>query len=146
MTSVILCRGNTDRILKGVKRVLEDLGLTLNEEKTRIVDARQESFNFLGFSIGMKRGQKTGRMYPHTEPSKKALKHIRSEIKQLTTERYSATPTEVVIRRVNEVARGWVGYFRLWQLHESHVVFEILLGLQDADLPAPETPLPQSWV
>ena len=110
--SVILCRGNADRILKGVKLVLEDLGLTLNEEKTRVVDARRESFNFLGFSIGMKRGKKTGKIYPHTEPSKKALKHIRAEIKQLTTERYSATPTEVVIRRVNEVARGWVGYFR----------------------------------
>ena len=27
-----------------------------------------------------------------------ALKHIRSEIKQLTTKRYSATPTEVVMR------------------------------------------------
>ncbi len=39
------------------------------------------------------------------------MKHIRSEIKQLTTERYSATPTEIVIRRVNEVVRGWVGYF-----------------------------------
>jgi RNA-directed DNA polymerase len=110
--SVILCRGNADRILKGVKLVLEDLGLSLNEEKTRIVDARQEMFHFLGFSIGMKRGKKTEKMYPHTEPSMKALKHIRSEIKQLTTERYSATPTEVVIRRVNEVARGWVGYFR----------------------------------
>ena len=110
--SVVLCRGNTDRILTGIKRVLDDLGLTLNEEKTRIVDARQESFDFLGFSIGMKRGLRTGKIYPHTEPSKKALKHIRSEIKQLTTERYSATPTEVVIRRVNEVARGWVGYFR----------------------------------
>ncbi len=109
--SVILCRGNADRILKGVKLVLEELGLTLNEEKTRIVDARQESFNFLGFTIGMKRGR-TGRTYPHREPSKKALKHIRSEIKQLTTERHSATPTVVVIRRVNEVARGWVGYFR----------------------------------
>ena len=69
--SVVLCRGNADRILKGVKLVLEDLGLTLNEEKTRIVDARQESFNFLGFSIGMKRGKRTGRVYPHTEPSKK---------------------------------------------------------------------------
>jgi RNA-directed DNA polymerase len=110
--SVILCRGNADRILKGLKLVLEDLGLTLNEGKTRIVDARQEMFQFLGFSIGMKRGKKTGKMYTHTEPSPKALKHIRSEIKQLTTERYSATPTEVVIRRVNEVARGWVGYFR----------------------------------
>ena len=109
---VILCRGNTDRILKGVKRVFDDLGLTLNEEKTHVVDARQEMFHFLGFTIGMKRGRKTGKTYPHIEPSKKALKHIRSEIKQLTTERYSAIPTEVVIRRVNEVARGWVGYFR----------------------------------
>ncbi len=110
--SVILCRGNTDRILKGVKLVLSDLGLTLNEEKTRVVDARQESFNFLGFSIGRKRGQKTEKTYPHIEPSKKALKHIRSEIKRLTNEQYSAIPTEDVIRRVNEVARGWVGYFR----------------------------------
>ena len=29
----------------------------------------------------------------------------------MTTERYSATPTEIVIRKVNEVVRGWVGYF-----------------------------------
>jgi group II intron reverse transcriptase/maturase len=109
---VILCRGNTDRILKWIKTVLGDLGLTLSEEKTRLVDARQEMFDFLGFSLGMKRGRKTGKMYSHVEPSQKALKHIRMEIKRLTTERYSATPTEVVIRRVNEVARGWVGYFR----------------------------------
>jgi len=110
--SVILCRGNTARILKGLKTVLSDLGLTLNEEKTRVMDARQGSFNFLGFAIGMKQGWRTGKIYPHIEPSKKAQKQIRSDIKQLTTERYSAIPTEDVIRNVNEVARGWVGYFR----------------------------------
>ena len=111
--SVVLCRGNAGRILKGIKRVLEDdLGLTLNEEKTCVVDARQESFNFLGFTIGMKQSRRTGRTYPHVEPSKKARKQIRSDIKRLTTEQYSAVPTEAVIRRVSEVARGWVGYFR----------------------------------
>src|SRR5208337_5280994 len=93
------------------KTVLSDLGLTLSEEKTRVVDAWQESFNFLGFSIKMRTGLKTGRPFPLTVPSKKALQHIRSEIKQLTTERYSAIPTEEVIRRVNATARGWVGYF-----------------------------------
>jgi len=41
--SVILCRGNAKRILNGVKLAFEDLGLTLNERKTHIVDARQES-------------------------------------------------------------------------------------------------------
>jgi RNA-directed DNA polymerase len=110
--SVVLCRGNTGRILKGINRVLDDLGLTLNREKTRVVDARQESFNFLGFTIGMKRGMRTGRIYPHIEPSKEVQKQIRSEIKWLTMEQYSAVPTEVVIRKVNEVVRGWVGYFR----------------------------------
>src|SRR5208283_3319968 len=66
---VILCRGNTDRILNGVRRVFDNLHLKLNEEKTRVVDARRESFNFLGFTIGMKRGRKTGKMYSHIEPS-----------------------------------------------------------------------------
>jgi hypothetical protein len=108
---VILCEGNTDRILKGLKTALSDLGLTLNEVKTKVVNARQESFTFLGFSIGMRKGLKRDYLFPFTEPSRKAMKHIRSEIKQLTTERYSATPTEEVIRRVNEVVRGWVGYF-----------------------------------
>jgi len=110
--SVVLCRGNAGRILKGIKRVLEDLGLTLNEEKTCVVDARQESFNFLGFTIGMRQSRRTGRTYPHVEPSKMARKQIRSEVKRLTTEQYSAVATDGVIRRVNEVVRGWVGYFR----------------------------------
>jgi hypothetical protein len=108
---VVVCNGNIERILEGIKTVLSDLGLSLNEEKTKVVDARHESFTFLGFSIGMRNGRKPGVLFPYTEPSKKAMKHIRSEIKQLTTERSSATPTEVVIRRVNEVVRGWVGYF-----------------------------------
>ena len=108
---VVLCEGNTERILKGMKAVLSDLGLTLNEAKTKVVDARCDSFDFLGFRIVMRKGRKSGRLFPLIEPSKKAMKHIRSEIKQLTTEQYSATPTEAVIRRVNEIVRGWVGYF-----------------------------------
>ena len=60
----------------------------------------------------MRQSRRTGRTYPHVEPSKKARKQIRLEIKRLTTEQYSAVPTEVVIRRVNEAVRGWVGYFR----------------------------------
>ena len=109
---VVLCKGNTERILKGLKTVLSELGLTLNDEKTHVVDAWHESFSFLGFSIKMSTGLKTGRPYPLTLPSKKAQQHIRSEIKRLTAERYKAVPTGEVIRRVNEVARGWVGYHR----------------------------------
>jgi len=85
-------------------------------------------FQFLGFSIGMKRGRKTGKLYPHIEPSKKALKHVRAEIKQLTTERHSATPTKEVIRRVNEVTRGWVGYFRYGNCTKAMSALRYYLG------------------
>jgi group II intron reverse transcriptase/maturase len=43
---VVVCQGNIERILEGIKTVLNDLGLTLNEEKTKVVDARHESFTF----------------------------------------------------------------------------------------------------
>ena len=43
--------------------VFNDLGLTLNEGKTHVVDAHQEMVQFLGFSIGIKRGLKTGNRY-----------------------------------------------------------------------------------
>jgi RNA-directed DNA polymerase len=122
--SVVLCRGNTARILNGFKKVLNDMGLALNAEKTRAVDARNESFSFLGFTIGIRRSPRTGRRYPHIEPSKQAQKRVRSEIKRLTTEQYSAVPTDVVIRRVNQVARGWVGYFRYGNCTKALVILK----------------------
>ena len=41
----------------------------------------------------------------------KDLAQIRAECKQLTCRRTLALPTEVVIQRLNEAVRGWVGYF-----------------------------------
>ena len=108
---VAVCKGNTDRILKGIKAVMEELGLSLNDSKTKVVDARKEDFNFLGFTIGIKRGIRTGKEFPLIRPSKKAMKHIRAEIKGLTCNRNHALPEGVVIRKVNEIVRGWTNYF-----------------------------------
>lgn len=108
---VVLCEGNAGRVLEGMRKVLDDLGLNLNEEKTKIVDARKESFSFLGFSLRMRRALKTSTLYSHAEPSKKALKRIRAEVKRLTNEQYSAVSMETVIRRVNGAVRGRVNYF-----------------------------------
>ena len=109
---VVLCSGNTGRILKGIKIVLNNLELSLNDAKTKVVDARREDFNFLGFTIGIERSIRTGREFPLIRPSKKSLKHIKGEVKSLTGRTNLAIPTEVVIRKVNEAVRGWVGYFR----------------------------------
>jgi len=42
---VVMCRKDVEEPLKVVRHVLERLGLSLNESKTRIVDATEASFN-----------------------------------------------------------------------------------------------------
>ncbi|WP_231711597.1 reverse transcriptase domain-containing protein [Xanthobacter dioxanivorans] len=48
---VILSRGHADEAL-WTKAVMTKLGLTLNEAKTSVKDARHERFDFLGYSLG----------------------------------------------------------------------------------------------
>ena len=49
---VILSRGRATEALAWTKAVMTKLGLTLNEAKTSLRDARQERFDFLGYSFG----------------------------------------------------------------------------------------------
>jgi RNA-directed DNA polymerase len=108
---VVLCRGNADRIMIGIKRVIGVLGLTLNEEKTRIVDAGKEEFNFLGFNTKMVKSPRTGNFFPFIRPSKKAAKHIRDEIRAITVRNNSLLPTKDVVMQLNRKVRGWTNYF-----------------------------------
>jgi RNA-directed DNA polymerase len=48
---VILCRGECKPAMSVLETVLERLELTLNRDKTHVVDAREQAFDFLGFSI-----------------------------------------------------------------------------------------------
>jgi RNA-directed DNA polymerase len=108
---VVLTKGNTERVLKGIKAVLGNLSLSLNTEKTRVIEAKQDGFNFLGFAIWLVKNPKTGKTFPLIRPSQEAMKRIRAEIRQLTCKRNHTLPEEIVIEGVNEIVRGWVNYF-----------------------------------
>ena len=73
---VVLCAGNVEEPLSMVRRVLDRLELTLNENKTCIVDARKESFNFLGFEIRVSKSWKSGKSFPNVCPAPKSLVKI----------------------------------------------------------------------
>lgn len=108
---VVLCAGKVDAPLNAVRQVLGRLDLALNETKTRIVDARQESFNFLGFAIRVSKGWKTGKSYPHACPAPKSLVKIKDRITQLTARERTPIPLSDIIGSVNATLRGWVNYF-----------------------------------
>jgi len=108
---VVLCKYGEKEPLKVVRYVLDRLGLSLNESKTHIVDATQGGFDFLGFTIQMSVGAKSGKPYPNVRPSKKAVKKIKTRLKELTGRELTCIPLSDVVGNVNRSLRGWVNYF-----------------------------------
>jgi RNA-directed DNA polymerase len=70
---VILSRGFAAEALAWTKAVMSRLGLTLNEVKTSLRDARQERFDFLGYSFGPHRYKANGKWYLSASPSRKGV-------------------------------------------------------------------------
>ena len=108
---VVLCAGKVDAPMNTVRHVLDRLGLTLNETKTRIVDARQESFNFLGFAIRVSKSWQTGKSFTHICPAPKSFAKIKDRITQLTARERTPIPLEDIVGSMNATLRGWANYF-----------------------------------
>jgi RNA-directed DNA polymerase len=108
---VVTCYGESERMLKGVRAILTGLGLSLNEAKTRVVKAREDQFDFLGFTVRVIKSPRTGTWFPLVQPSKKAMTGIQAEIKALTCRKTLGLSKEIVITRLNDKVRGWAGYF-----------------------------------
>jgi hypothetical protein len=108
---VICCAGNVEAPMQVLRQVLERLDLTLNETKTRIVDAQSESFDFLGFQFHLRRSRRSGKRYPHVEPSKRAMQRIKDRTTQLTDRRRTPVPWPQLIGELNRTLRGWSHYF-----------------------------------
>ena len=90
---VILSRGRAAEALAWTKAVMMRLGLTINEAKTSLRNARQERFNFLGYSFGPHYPYKSRvRWCMNASPSKKSVqRQVRDEL--------------------NRSLRGWSSYF-----------------------------------
>lgn len=100
---VILCRSrdDADRALELVKRWVVENGLTLHPTKTKIVDARTEGFDFLGYTF---RGDLR-------LPRKKSLGKLKDVIRAKTIRTHGNCLTSI-ITTLNRTLRGWFGYFR----------------------------------
>jgi group II intron reverse transcriptase/maturase len=108
---VICCRpGNGVAAMKEMRGLMARLGLTVNEDKTRLVRVPEESFDFLGYTLGRFHGR-AGKPYIGTRPSKKAIVRLRREIHDATSSRWNYMPPQERVERLNRMLRGWTGYF-----------------------------------
>jgi RNA-directed DNA polymerase len=107
---VILSRGKAAEALNWTRLVVGRMGVTLNEAKTSIRQARKESFNFLGYTFGPQRFKKDGHWYLGASPSKKAVGRIKETVGDLLKPGNQGTWPDVR-DRLNQMLRGWSGYF-----------------------------------
>jgi RNA-directed DNA polymerase len=100
---VILCRSpeEADRALALVRDWTAVAGLTLHPTKTRIVKAREEAFEFLGYRF------EQGRHYPRAKSLKKFKDTIRAK-----TKRTSGKSLRMIIASLNPTMYGWFEYFK----------------------------------
>lgn len=109
---VILCRDGAEAALARARKIIEDIGLRLNETKTCIRDARKESFDFLGYTFGPMIYRKTGREYLTCAPSKKRVQRFKESLRAVVHPG-NQSPDEVVVAAMNRRLNGWAEYFRI---------------------------------
>jgi RNA-directed DNA polymerase len=107
---VILSRGFADEALTWTKAVMTKLGLTLNEAKTSLKDARKERFDFLGYSFGPHHSTRDGSRYLGASPSKKSVQRIRTKVRNILQPSEKGTWPNVC-KRLNRLLTGWEAYF-----------------------------------
>jgi len=108
---VICCRpGNAAVALAKMEALMTRLGLEVNKAKTRIARLPEQSFDFLGYTVGGFHG-KDGRIYIGTRPSQKAVRSLLKRIHERTTPQWYADTPLSTVERITTLLRGWCGYF-----------------------------------
>lgn len=113
---VIFVRHNPQGVHQKVKEFVTSLGLTLNEEKTRIVHVK-DGFTFLGVTY-RKVILRSGKKFLLSLPSKESLKRIRGKVKRSTGVKVTAS-IDKVIEDLNVRLRGWANYFAHTQCYNQ---------------------------
>ena len=101
----------------------EWMGLTINREKTTIIDLQQPGavLNFLGYSYRYDRdlyGQK--KRYLNLFPSDGACARRREKVRQQVNRHRSHVPIPELIDKLNQQLDGWAGYFSKGYPRKSH--------------------------
>jgi group II intron reverse transcriptase/maturase len=117
---VICCRGTAAEAMATMRGMMSKLRLTVNETKTRLCRVPEESFDFLGYTIGRYYSTQTGRPFIGTRPSAKKIALLRDAIRELTDRRWLWMAVEDRVARLNRLLLGWSNYFCLGPVSRAY--------------------------
>ena len=109
--AIVLVRQRADEVLAWLRQEAMAHGLTLHPAKTRVLDARVDSFDFPGYtSIPVGTNWKV-------RPSKNKVVEFKEVLAGLCRTPFGPR----TISRLNEVLRGWAAYYSYGDVHDAHV-------------------------
>ena len=117
---VICCRGSAQEAMHAMRSMMERLKLTVNETKTRLCHLPEDTFDFLGYTIGRSWSSQTGRAYLGTRPSRSSVQRLCREISKRTQRRRQAVSPEDQVAQLNRMLEGWSNYFRLGAVSKAY--------------------------
>jgi RNA-directed DNA polymerase len=110
---VLMGRKVTKEAIGKLRHTLQRMGLTVNEKKTRQVQARETPFNFLGFTFRYDKDiHGRGNRYWNVMASGKSESKVREKIKAFLEES-GHCKAQAVAEGLNEIIRGWLNYFEI---------------------------------
>ena len=103
------------------KSIIESLGLEVAMNKTKVVDFKNDDFDFLGFHFNHWKTSKKGNDYYSIVPTEKSIKTFKKAIKD-KTQRTWTKPKEEWIKDVNPIIVGKTNYYL--NVYKALKVFE----------------------
>jgi len=108
---VIMSSHSVRPLVPIVREVLTGMGLTLNEEKSRVVRA-EKGFDFLGFRFVCRHSQRYGKRKTYFFPSPDAVKRVKEKVLNRCGNHVLHIEVKDVVWSVNSVLQGWWAYYR----------------------------------
>ena len=110
---ILMSKEMKEEALIKLKDLLNRMELTLNDDKTRRINAEEESFNFLGFTFRYDKDLYEGKkQYWNIIPSKNATNKLRGKIRENLHSSLHYSP-ERLVEALNNILRGWLNYFEI---------------------------------
>ena len=109
---VILCSQRPDFYLAEAQKVLDRLGLTLNAKKTRLLNVKEATFDFLGHRFTVWPSKRTGALNTFYYPTPKAMRTVKEKIRDAIRRGQHWDLPTLIREEVNPILRGWGNYFK----------------------------------
>jgi len=100
------------------------MGLIINANKSKLVNAKEEAFDFLGFTFRYDPSPFSNRgkfwnVFPKAKSQKKIRQKINHKLKSI-----GHYPADMVVKELNPIIRGWMNYYKIDKVSYTQIALK----------------------